>query len=99
LTNQIINNIKEFGAVSDKENAMATTFVVALKRKGGGENTKVMLRYLKGKLSFADFERFLDNTPDGEDFWPAYVKRKIASDEPGAYDADKYAKYILEQRN
>lgn len=78
---------------------MATTFTDALRRKGGGENTKVMLRYLKGKLSSADFDRFLDGTPDGEDFWPYYIKRKLTKDEPDKYGADQFVADVLHPRN
>lgn len=99
MTNRSINNIKEFETIGCKEAAMATTFTEALRRKGGGDGARAMLRHLKAKLSSADFDKFLDGTPDGEDFWPAYMNKKLASNDPGAYDADKYAKYILQQRN
>lgn len=78
---------------------MATTFTDALKRKGGGEGAKAMLRHLKSVLSSDKFERFLASTPDGEAFWPEYNRRKYASDNPDRYDADKFAADVLGQRN
>ncbi|OGH91922.1 MAG: hypothetical protein A2534_00310 [Candidatus Magasanikbacteria bacterium RIFOXYD2_FULL_39_9] len=77
---------------------MATTFLDALKRKGGGEGAKAMLRHLRAKLSGENFDRFLNSTPDGDDFWPAYISRKFTKDEPDKYGYDQFAADVLRLR-
>ncbi len=78
---------------------MQTSFVNALKRKGGGNGARDMLKHLKTKLTSEDFERFLDNTPEGDAFWPAYITRKLTRDEPDKYGHDQFAADVLHPRN
>ena len=42
--------------------------------------------------------RFLNSTPDGDDFWPAYISRKFTKDEPDKYGYDQFAADVLRLR-